>query len=134
MIDPPFLAVTLAIAAALLLAGLQAMARFGVPLRPRRAIAFGKAALVDNSAALVRKAGREARMGGRYADMVRERMAALLRLSPTLAADKVEQRLDALGSDPNFSTLAANAANATTPEGVLAAARALHQWQQEAIK
>lgn len=134
MFDPPFLAVTLAIAAALLLAGLQAIARFGVPLRPQRAIAFGKAALVDNSAALVRKARREARLGGRYADMVRERMAALLRLPPTMPADKVEQRLDSLAPGQQFSTLAANAANAGTPESVLGAARALHQWQQEAIK
>ena len=134
MFDPPFLAVTLAIAAALLLAGLQALARFGVPLRPQRAIAFGKAALVNNSAALVRKARREARLGGRYADMVRERVAALLRLPPTMAPDKVEQRLDALPAGQDFSTLAANAATAGTPEGVLAAARALHQWQQEAIK
>ncbi|HET9399060.1 MAG TPA: hypothetical protein VFO45_09600 [Sphingomicrobium sp.] len=134
MFDPPFLAVTLAIAAALLLAGLQAIARFGVPLRPQRAIAFGKTALVDNSAALVRKAGREARLGGRYADMIRDRMAALLRLPPAMAAERVEGRLDALPSDRKFSTLAADAANAGTPEGVLAAARALHQWQQEAIK
>jgi hypothetical protein len=134
MFDPPFLAVTLAIATALLLAGLQALARFGVPLRPQRAIAFGKTALVDNSAALVRKAGREARLGGRYAEVVRERMTALLRLPPTMAPEKVEQRLDALAADQQFSTLAANAANAGTPEGVLAAAKALHQWQQEAIK
>jgi hypothetical protein len=134
MFDPPFLAVTLAIAAALLLAGLQALARFGVPLRPQRAIAFGKAALVDNSAALVRKARREARLGGRYAEMVRERMAALLRLPPTMPAEQVERRLDALHSEQQFTTLAANAVSAGTPEGVLAAARALHQWQQEATK
>jgi hypothetical protein len=134
MFDPPFLAVTLAIAAALLLAGLQALARFGVPLRPARAIAFGKAALVDNSAALVRKAGREGRLGGRYADTVRDRVSAMLRLPPAMPAEKVEQRLDALGPGQQFSTLAANAANAGTPETVLAAARALHQWQQEAIK
>ena len=134
MFDPPFLAVTLAIAAALLLAGLQALARFGVPLRPARAIAFGKAALVDNSAALVRKAGREGRLGGRYADTVRERVSAMLRLPPTMPIEKVEQRLDALATGQHFSTLAASAANAGTPETVLAAARALHQWQQEAIK
>jgi hypothetical protein len=134
MFDPPFLAVTLAIAAALLLAGLQALARFGVPLRPQRAIAFGKAALVDNSAALVRKARREARLGGRYAEMVRERMAALLRLPPTMPAEQVEQRLDALHSEQQFTSLAADAVSAGTPEGVLAAARALHQWQQEATK
>jgi hypothetical protein len=129
--DPPFLAVTLTLAAALLLAGLQAIARFGVPLRPERAIAFGKAALVDNSAALVRKAGREGRLGDRYAELIRERMAALLRLPPTLPADKVDERLDALNPDQRFSILADSAARAGTAEGVLAAARALHQWQQE---
>ena len=134
MFDPPFLAVTLAIAAALLLAGLQALARFGVPLRPQRAIAFGKAALVDNSAALVRKARREARLGGRYADLMRERVAAAIGLSPAMPADKVAQRLDALPTNGNFSTLAEDAANARTPESVLAAAKALNQWQREAIK
>jgi len=129
--DPPFLAVTLAILAALLLAGLQAIARFGVPLRPERAIAFGKAALVDNSAALVRKAGREGRLGGRYADMIRERMAVLLRLPPTLHREQVDARLDALNPERSFTSLAESAASASTREGVLTAARALHQWQQE---
>lgn len=129
--DPPFLAVTLAIFAALLLAGLQAIARFGVPLRPERAIAFGKAALVDNSTALVRKAGREAHLGGRYADLIRERMAAMLRLPPTMANDKVTERLDALKSERSFSSLAEGAEAASTREGVLAAARALHLWEQE---
>ena len=129
--DPPFLAVTLAILSALLLAGLQAIARFGVPLRPERAIAFGKAALVDNSAALVRKAGREAHLGGRYAAMIRERAAAVLRLPPTLPDDKVLARLDALKAERSFSTLAEEAATVRTREAVLAAARALHHWQQE---
>ena len=57
--DPPFLAVTLTIFAALLLAAIHALTRFGSPRRSERAISFGKAALVDNSAALIRKAGRE---------------------------------------------------------------------------
>lgn len=129
--DPPFLAVTLAILAALLLAGLQAIARFGVPLRPERAIAFGKAALVDNSAALVRKAGREAHLGRRYADLIRDRMAAILRLAPTMAEEKIVERLDALGSERSFSSLAEGAEAASTREGVLAAAKALHHWEQE---
>lgn len=129
--DPPFLAVTLTIFAALLLAGLQAIARFGVPLRPERAIAFGKAALVDNSAALVRKARREAHLGGRYADLIRDRMAAILRLPPTMAEEKVVERLDALKSERSFSSLAEGAEAASTREGVLTAAKALHQWEQE---
>ena len=57
--DAPFLAVTLTIFAAMLLAAWQALVRFGPVRRRERAIAFGKAALVDNSAALIRKAGRE---------------------------------------------------------------------------
>ncbi len=45
-------------------------------LRPERAIAFGKAALVENSAALIRKAGRETQLAPRYVDTMRERAAA----------------------------------------------------------
>jgi len=37
--------------------------------RGGRAIALGKTALVDNTAALIRLAGREHRLGGRYADL-----------------------------------------------------------------
>jgi hypothetical protein len=129
--DPPFLAVTLTILAALLLAGMQALVRFGVPLRAERAIAFGKAALVDNSAALVRKAGREGHLGGRYTAIIRDRMATMLRLPPAMSEEEVDARLDQLRSDRQFSSLAASAVQANTREGVLAAARALHLWQQE---
>ena len=76
--DPPFLGVTLTIFAALLLAAIQALTRFGAPRRTERAIKFGKAALVDNSAALIRKAGREGRLGPRYVDVIRQRAAALV--------------------------------------------------------
>ena len=64
---------TLTLVAAMLLAGWQAFARFGPAVRRERAIAFGKAALVDNTAALIRKARREARLGGRYVEVIRER-------------------------------------------------------------
>lgn len=43
--DPPFTAVTVIIFVAMLLAGWQALVRFGNPRPPHRAIAFGKAAL-----------------------------------------------------------------------------------------
>ena len=58
-----FLAVTLTIFAAMLLAAIQALTRFGSPRRTRAGDRFGKAALVDNSAALIRKAGREGASG-----------------------------------------------------------------------
>ena len=129
--DPPFLAVTLTIFAAMLLAGAQALFRFGAPRRPERAIAFGKAALVDNSAALIRKAGREPRLGARYAEVIRERAARLFRLGPSASRELVDQRLEALNSRNSFTALAAAAANAQRRDELLAAAQSLHHWVEE---
>ena len=129
--DPPFVAVTMTIFAAMLLAGAQALFRFGAPRRPERAIAFGKAALVDNSAALIRKAGREPRLGARYAEVIRERAASLFRLGPSASRELVDQRLEALNSRTSFTALAAAAANAQRRDDLLAAAQSLHQWVEE---
>jgi hypothetical protein len=129
--DPPFLAVTLAIAAALLLAGLQALARFGAPRRPERAIAFGKAALIDNAAALVRQARREAALGGRYAEMIRDRAVTVFGVPARLRDVAIADYLDKLDGRGRFSALAAAAREARGREQLLAAARALHQWQWE---
>ena len=131
MFDPPFLAATLAIAAALLLAGLQAIARFGPARRPERAIAFGKAALIDNAAALVRQARREAALGGRYAEMIREKAVAAFAVPARLRDVAVDDYLDRLDGSGRFSALASAAAGARGREELLAAAQALHQWQWE---
>jgi hypothetical protein len=131
MFDPPFLAATLAIAAALLLAGLQAISRFGPPRRPERAIAFGKAALIDNSAALVRQARREAGLGGRYAEMIRDKAVAVFGVPARLKGGAVADYLDKLDGRPSFSALASAAAEARSREELLAAAQALHRWQGE---
>ncbi|HEX6741349.1 MAG TPA: hypothetical protein VF079_06090 [Sphingomicrobium sp.] len=129
--DPPFLAVTLTIFAAMLLAGLQALFRFGAPRRAERALAFGKAALVDNSAALIRRAGREPRLGARYAEVIRERAAALFRLGPSTSRELVDARLEALNSRTSFTALAAAAANAHSRDDLLGAAQSLHHWIEE---
>lgn len=129
--DPPFLAATLAVAAALLLAALQALTRFGPARRPERALAFGKAALIDNTAALVRKARREAALGARYADMIRERAVAIFGVPPRLQGAAVDDYLDRLDGSGRFSKLAEAAAEAHRRDELLAAARALHQWQRE---
>jgi hypothetical protein len=131
LFDPPFLAVTLAVAAALLLAGLQAVARFGPPRPPQRAIAFGKAALIDNAAALVRQARREAALGGRYAEMIREKAVTVFAVPARLRDGAVADYLDKLDGRSRFSTLAAAAEQAKGREALLAAAQALHQWQWE---
>jgi hypothetical protein len=129
--DPPFLGTTLAIAAALLLAALQALTRFGPARRPERALAFGKAALIDNTAALVRKAGREAALGARYAEMIRERAVTIFGVPSRLQGQAVDDYLDGLDGDGRFSALAEAAAAAHRRDELLAAARALHLWQKE---
>ena len=129
--DPPFLAVTLTIFAAMLLAAMQALIRFGSPRRAERAIAFGKAALVDNSAALVRKAGREAQLGPRYVDVIRERAAELFRLPAAQSPDQLDERLEALNPKHSFEQLSARTAGAQTRAELLAAAISLHHWVEE---
>jgi hypothetical protein len=129
--DPPFLAVTLTIFAAMLLAAWQALVRFGPVRRRGRAIAFGKAALVDNSAALIRKAGREPRLGTRYVDVIRERAVALFRLPPTLDPAALTARLDSLNPRHSFLAEADRARSARTREELVRAAQSLNHWLEE---
>lgn len=132
LFEPPFLGVTLAIAAALLLAGFQALTRFGAPRRPERAIRFGKAALVDNTAALVRRAGREVELGQRYAQVARRRAAALLRIPAGLTEVELDERLDAVPTaGPRFSDLTGRAERAATKDDLIVAAKGLHHWFKE---
>ncbi|WP_353204638.1 hypothetical protein [Sphingomonas sp.] len=129
--DPPFLAMTLAIAIAVLLAGIQATARFGATRRRARAIAFGKTALIDNTAALVRKAGRHGTLGPRYLDLVRERARTVFGVPSRLRDQAYDAYLDRLGGRARFSDLAEQARVATDPRAMLHAAQALHHWLWE---
>ena len=130
---PPFLAMTLALAAVLFLVGWHAFGRFG-PIRPRaRAIAFGKAALVENSAKLIRRAGRETSLGGRYAQVIRERAVATFGVPARLKDAALDAYLDKLGAwrGHRFSELARTAETTRDQDALVAAAQALHQWQKE---
>ena len=130
-LDAPFLAVTLTIFAAMLLAAWQALNRFGPARRRERAIAFGKAALVDNSAALIRKAGREAHLGSRYVDLIRERAVTLFRIPPALDRRDLDERLESLNPHRSFAVAAHFAATAQTRDDLLDAAQSLNQWLEE---
>jgi hypothetical protein len=131
--DPPFLAMTLALAAAALMLGLRALGRFGAPTRRQRALAFGKAALVDNSALLVRKAGKAHKLGGRYAAVVRDQAVRTFGVSSRLNPAEVDAYLDALGGEPRFTELALAAEAAHSDGQLLAASRALHSWKRERL-
>jgi hypothetical protein len=136
MFTPPFLAMTLALIAAALLAAYHGAIRFGPPRRAERAIPFGKAALVENSAGLIRLARREVRLGGGYADVVRDDAARAGAAPPTLRDEALEAYLDRFtrGDRPPFSALAGAVRSARSPGELLAAARALFQWKKDLVR
>ena len=132
--EPPFLGATLCLFAAAVLMGVHAVSRFGAPLAEARVFALGKEALADNSAALIRLAGREPRMAVRYLDLTR---AAVIRElgAARVPPDQVDAFLDRLGerlgARRRLSDLARAATGAKGRDDALAAARDLHEWRLE---
>ncbi len=131
LLVPPFLALTLSILAAALLAGLHAFGRFGPARDEPRALPFGKAALIDNAAGLIRRARRGGRMGDAYVALTRDAAAAAIHAS-RLTEPELDALLDRAGpaDRPEFTQLAADARGAKTPAGVADAARALYHWRR----
>jgi hypothetical protein len=129
--DPPFLAMTLTVFAAMLLAGWQAFARFGPAVTRLRAIAFGKRALVDNSAMLIRKAGRQVKMGPLYAQVIRDRAVTAFGVPAKLRDGAIDDYLDKLTGRQKFSELVHAVSEAEDTHSLVSAARALHEWQRE---
>ncbi|MET0249199.1 MAG: hypothetical protein ABW164_05670 [Sphingobium sp.] len=134
LFEPPFLVVTLTIVAALLLTGLHALGRFGPVRRSTRAVAFGKAALVDNSALLFRKAGREAALGGRYAEAMRDRAARRFGASAAKQGAALDAWLDGLDPARPFTQRADAMRAADDRASLLHAGQALHDWQEDVNK
>lgn len=132
---PPFLAATLCLLLAGAVALWRAYLRFGPPLLADRAIAFGKRALVSNSAGLIHRARRLHLLGAPYADAARDRLARALALPARLGHDRTEAAIDrALTTrDPGsalFSETAAHLRAARKPTDLLRAARALHALER----
>jgi hypothetical protein len=133
---PPFLAATLCLIIAALAAGWRAFLRFGPPIRATRAIAFGKRALVANTAGLIRRTRRRHLVAEPYAVAARERIARMLalpRLADAAATDAAIDRALA-GRHPEatpFSIAAARLAAARRPHEVLKAAQDLHALERK---
>jgi hypothetical protein len=133
-LEPPFLAMTLALLFAAILAGLHGAFRFGPAQEEERAIAFGKAALVENSAGLIRLAKREANLGGAYADVIRQETARAANAPSWLQGEALDQYLDRMNREgDNFSTLAERLALARDRTSLMRAARALFQWKKDML-
>lgn len=133
-LEPPFLAMTLTIFAALGMAGLHAFVRFGPPRLRTRAIAFGKLALVDNSAALVGKAGRELRLGGRYVAAIRDLAVRAFGVPQALRDAELDAYLDNLDRRTPFTQFARAVEMARDRQALIDAAGGLHDWLKEKSK
>ena len=134
--EPPFLGATLCLAAAALLMALAALTRFGSPRRAGRAIALGKLALADNSAALIRLARREPKMAPRYLDLTRAMVAKALgagRLSEAELNTVLDRQAERAGVKLRLADLTTEAEAVKDRAGLLRLARNLYQWRTEMI-
>ncbi|UVK37452.1 DUF4350 domain-containing protein [Mesorhizobium sp. AR10] len=130
LVEPPFLALTLSILAAAALAFLHGLGRFGPPRADLRAIAFGKRALVDTTAMLLRRAGRLGELGDRYAALMRVRAGALLGAPHGLQGEALDRWLDSRDKDETdgFTARSQAAAVAKNLTQMREAAERLHAW------
>ncbi|MCS6622572.1 hypothetical protein N0B44_06600 [Roseibacterium beibuensis] len=135
MLEPPLLGFSLCLAFAVGLIGWQAAIRFAPHGHARRAVALGKKALADNTAALVRLARREHRMAAPYARLVRAQAARAVAAPPRLSEAALTAMLDRLaarkGATTPYDALAAEADKARTASDLMAVARALNRWKLE---
>lgn len=135
LLEPPLLGFTLCLAFAVGLVGWQAMVRFVPHLDVRRAVALGKKALADNTAALVRLARREHRMATPYAELVRAQAAKAVAAPPNLSDEALTALLDRLaardGVEHTYAALSAEADKAKNAGDLMAVARALNRWKSE---
>lgn len=132
---PPFLAATLCLLIAAIAIGWRAFLRFGPPRRGTRAIAFGKQALIANSAGLIRRTRRFHLISLPYADHVRERLARTLALPRSNEAAATEKLIDRAvatrtGSGNTFTVLAARLRGARRETDILRAAQELHALER----
>jgi hypothetical protein len=134
--EPPFLVMTLALFIAAVLAGIYGAVRFGKARAEARAIALGKSALVENSAGLIRLAGREPHMGGAYAELVRQDAARITAAPAWVQGEALDAYLDKLSRPerPAFTALATRLAAARDRHELVAAARALFSWKKDIIR
>lgn len=136
---PPFLAATLCLLLAALVAGWRAFLRFGPPVAAGRAIAFGKRALVSNAAGLIRRSRRLHLVTGPYATAARERLTGALALPRNADVEAGEAAIDrALAARTSsdgaeaapFSTIAARLRAARRPHDIVKAAHDLHALER----
>ena len=135
--EPPLLGATLCALLAALLMGVHAAVRFGAAQDGGRALALGKQALADNSAALIAMVGREHRIVPRYAAAIRRRVARIVGVPPDTREDVLNELLDHqrrrnAPAQP-LADLMAEARRANDAGDALRVARKLYRWKRDMI-
>lgn len=129
---PPFLGATLCVLLAAAFLAFHAMSRFGAPVRPDRVYAFGKRALADNTAAVIRIMRREPAMAPRYAQALLNQVIAFFGIPREKAADPavigaLEARSAVAG---RFADLRAEAGDARDVRALMQVAAKLYRWRR----
>jgi len=133
---PPFIGITLCLIAAGLLALWQAWMRFGPALRPQRAIPVSKAALIANSADLIKQARRELDGADAYVTSQRSAIARRLHAPAGLDAQETDAWIDKhmRPGGELFSALARRLPLARNRHEFLADAQALHAIRKDLLR
>lgn len=133
---PPFIGITLCLIAAGLFALWQAWARFGPAIRPGRAIPVSKAALIANSADLIKQARREIDGAGAYVKSQRSAIVRRLHAPAGLSDAETDAWIDRhqRGGGESFSALARRLPLARSTHEFLSDAQALHAIRKDLLR
>ena len=133
---PPFIGITLCLIAAGLFALWQAWARFGPAIRPGRPIPVSKAALIANSADLIKQAHRELDGAAAYVKNQRSAIARRLHAPAGLDDDATDAWIDRHLREGGeaFSALARRLPLARSTHEFLADAQALHAIRKDLLR
>ncbi|MEW9854917.1 DUF4350 domain-containing protein [Novosphingobium sp. M1R2S20] len=132
---PPFLAATICLVLAAAAIAWRGFLRFGPPLAPERPIAYGKRALVSNTAGLVVRSRRVHLLGQPYADAIRQRLVRSLALPRHSNVTSQMTALDGAArgmgrGEHAFSDAAARVAKVRSERELLSAAQDLHALER----
>lgn len=135
VLEPPFLALTLTIIFAAILAVLNGLGRFGPPRVPQRVFAFGKRSLVDMTALLMRRGNKLGGLAPRYAALVRGRAGEALGAPQNMSAEALDQWLEDTdrAADGDWRNLVAEAGQVHGPQPVKSVAKKLYDWKARRI-
>lgn len=130
--SPPFLGATLCVILAALFIAYHAFNRFGAAARQDRVYAFGKRALADNTAAVIRMMHREPAMAPRYAQATLNLVAAHIGLPRERTQDVawVNALEKSRGAEGQFAELNAEAAAVRDTGALLRVATRLYKWRR----